>query len=233
MTKVNIAILAYNEARNFPDVVRGVFTAMSMLPDVEISVLVIDNGSTDNTQEVISELKQEFGALDSIKVPKNLGYGYGIKQGLQVLDGDIVGYMWGDNQFDPAIVKKLVEQFLQNSNIMMAKTNRIKRHDGKKRLYVSKFYQLIFRILYGSFTADINSGPKLFRSEFLKQLLPLESNDWFIDAEIMIKVSRKTNKNAVAELPIEFNERKFGKSNVRLKDCFQFLYNLVCYKFKI
>lgn len=232
MVKVQVAILSYNEAKNFPDVVKDVIAGLSQLPEVEPRIVIVDNGSVDNTQEVIAALKQKYAMVDSVRVAKNLGYGYGIKQGLAALDGDIVGYMWGDNQFDASIVADLVAKFLADPHILMAKTNRVKRYDGKQRLYVSKFYQLIFRILYGSFTEDINSGPKLFRAEFLKELLPLRSNDWFIDAEIMIKTSRKINKSAIVELPIEFNERKFGKSNVRLKDCFQFLFNLIQYRFK-
>ncbi len=231
MTNVHIAILSYNESRNFPDVVRDLQAAFKDKSEVALTIFVIDNGSKDDTQTVIDGLMAEYPNVRKVTVKENKGYGYGVQQGLDALDADIMGYMWGDNQFDAAIVAELVDSF-DNNQVQMAKTYRAKRHDGGLRVLVSGFYQLMFRLLYGVFTRDINSGPKLFRRELLSQIRPFRYTDWFIDAEIMIKVSRILKRDQIKELPIIFRERKHGKTNVRAKDCVQFFYNLITYKLK-
>ena len=231
MTKVEMAILSYNEAKSLPAVVSDLNAAMAKMADVDFKILIINNGSKDNTPVVIGELEAKNQNIRHITIEKNLGYGYGVKSGLAALQGDIIGYMWGDNQFDASIITDLVQKMLTNKDLQMTKTYRKERQDGRFRLVVSSIYQTIFRVLYGFYTIDINSGPKIFRSEFLPKILPLRSDDWFVDAEIMIKASRSISKNEITELPIVFRPRKFGKSNVRFSDCFQFLYNLLKYKF--
>jgi hypothetical protein len=148
------------------------------------------------------------------------------------LSGDVVGFMWGDNQFDAGVVLDMIQEFLDKPDVKFVKTYRVTRHDGRLRLIVSRFYQLLFRLLYGKKVRDINSGPKLFRSEFYRSLPPLTSNDWFVDAEIMIKAVSKLEQGQLVELPIDFFPRKHGKSNVKFSTCFEFFKNLFLYRFK-
>lgn len=229
--KADIAVLCYNEEKNIPSLVETLGAIRVSLNNIDVSILLINNGSKDNTEQVIIELEKTSPHIRHVTIPVNQGYGFGVRTGLDHLSGDVVGYMWGDNQFDPAILKPMLEKFVAEPDMQVVKTYRTKRFDGKSRLFISKMYQIIFRILYGIYTHDINSGPKLFRREFLKKLQPLRSNDWFIDAELMIKATKKSEQKQIYEFPITFHPRKFGKSNVRLSTCFQFLYNLVKYKF--
>ncbi len=231
MLCVEIAILSYNEARNIPLVLRTLSEVRARLVPIELKVMIIDNGSKDNTPDVIKKVESEYSFVRHHTIPENKGYGYGIRTGLGLLQGDIVGYMWGDNQFDAAIVEKMIQAFVEDQKVEIVKTYRVKRYDGAFRLWVSKLYQLLFRVLYGIYTRDINSGPKLFRIDFFKKLNPLVSDDWFIDAEIMIKATKLITPSGVKELPITFLPRKFGKSNVRFSTCFEFFWNLIKYKF--
>jgi glycosyltransferase involved in cell wall biosynthesis len=202
-----------------------------MVPACALRVLLIDNGSKDSTPEAITNAEQQYSFVRHYSIPVNEGYGYGVRMGLGQLSGDVVGFMWGDNQFDAKILKPMIEAFIEKSAVQLVKTYRVKRYDGRFRLLISKIYQLLFRILYGIYTHDINSGPKLFRADFLKGLQPLRSNDWFIDAELMIKSTKNCQPSQVIEFPITFHPRKFGKSNVKFSTCFQFLCNLIKYKF--
>lgn len=229
--KVDIGVMCYNESKSIPAIVQALAEARAALPAVDLRVLLINNGSTDSTAQLIDEIEKQNEFIHHLTIPVNLGYGYGVRTGLNHLSGEVVGFMWGDNQFDVNIIKPMIQTFIDKSDIQLVKTFRTKRYDGQSRLLVSKIYQIIFWILYGIYTHDINSGPKLFRADFLKKLQPLRSNDWFIDAEIMIKATRNCSSNQVVEFPITFYPRKFGKSNVRFSACFQFLFNLVKYKF--
>lgn len=229
--RVDIGVMCYNESKSVPAIVQALFEVRKSLPAIDMQVLLINNGSTDSTEELIVDIEKKNDFIRHFTIPVNKGYGYGVRMGLERLSGDIVGFMWGDNQFDASVIKTMIQAFIDQSSVQLVKTYRTKRYDGRSRLVISKIYQMIFRILYGIYTHDINSGPKLFRGEFLKKLQPLQSNDWFIDAELMIKATRNCSPNQVVEFPIMFYPRKFGKSNVRFSALFQFLFNLIKYKF--
>lgn len=230
--KAEIAVISFNESKNIQNVINALTDVRERLKlIVDFSILFINNGSTDDTEEVITGIEKTSDFIRHITISENKGYGYGVKRGLEKANGDIVGFMWGDNQFDALIVEKLVKSFIDNPAVQLVKTFRIKRLDGRLRLWISAFYQLLFKLLYGVYTRDINSGPKLFRTELLKQISPFRSDDWFIDAEIMIKTSRLVSSNQIIEFPITFLPRQHGKSNVRFSACFQFLSNLIKYKF--
>lgn len=232
MPVCSIGVLSYNESKNLPAVIEGLAGVVKSLPDTVLKVVIINNGSIDDTAVVISQIEDRYNFVSHIDIPKNLGYGYGVKTGLMGLTGDVVGYMWGDNQFNPAVVKDLLAVFRQEPDVKLVKTYRRKRFDGRQRKLVSSFYQNIFRWLYGGGLIDINSTPKLFRYDFLQKILPLQSNDWFVDAEIMIKSVRMTTIGQIRELPIDFYPRQFGKSNVRFSTCFEFMRNLLFFKFR-
>ncbi len=229
--KADIGVMCYNESKSIPAIVQALAEVRKSLPAVDLRVLLINNGSIDSTEQLIAEIEKQNEFVHHFTIPVNQGYGYGVRTGLDHLSGEVVGFMWGDNQFDANVIKPMIQTFLDKPDIQLVKTYRTKRFDGRSRLLVSKIYQIIFRILYGIYTHDINSGPKLFRAGFLKKLQPLRSNDWFIDAELMIKSTRNCLPNQVVEFPITFYPRKFGKSNVKFSACFQFLFNLVKYKF--
>ena len=232
MLSVSIGILCYNEQEN---ILRIVERLLDLFENSELSIdpkiVIINNGSTDSTATVIDELGQKHPIVSVLHIKENKGYGFGVRTGLESLRGDVVGFMWGDNQFDAGVTLKMIEEFLDKPNVQFVKTYRVTRHDGRLRLIVSRLYQLLFRLLYGKKVRDINSGPKLFRSKFYRSLLPLESNDWFVDAEIMIKAVSKLEKGQLVELPIDFFPRKYGKSNVKFSTCFEFFKNLFSYRF--
>jgi glycosyltransferase involved in cell wall biosynthesis len=229
--RVNIGVMCYNESKSIPAIIQALAEVRNSLSTIDLRVLLINNGSTDSTGQLIEEIEKQNEFVHHITIPVNQGYGYGVRMGLNHLSGDVVGFMWGDNQFDASVIKPMIQTFIDKPDVQLVKTFRTKRYDGSSRLLVSKIYQIIFRILYGVYTHDINSGPKLFRSEFLKKLQPLRSDDWFIDAELMIKATRNCRSNQVVEFPITFYPRQFGKSNVKFSACFQFLFNLIKYKF--
>lgn len=231
MLSVGIGILSYNEAKSLPAIIERLIETTSALADVRCHWLIINNGSTDATETVAQDLEKKYSNVSHCTIAVNQGYGYGVRTGLAGLAGDIVGYMWGDNQFDAKIVADMIGELAKNNQLELIKTYRAKRYDGSWRKIISRFYQIIFRILYWRKIRDINAGPKLMRRALFVKILPLKSNDWFIDAEIMIKATRQLKPEQMIEVPMNFYPRQFGKSNVRWRTCFEFLFNLIHYRF--
>ena len=85
--KMTIVVPCYNEAENIPLILNRFSETIG---DRNIHVIVINNGSTDNTPEILPELISKYDFAETILVPVNKGYGFGIVQGLRVATGDYI-----------------------------------------------------------------------------------------------------------------------------------------------
>jgi len=155
--------------------------------------------------------------------------GWDMKRGLEVATGRAIAITDGDGQFplkDIALVyKKLIDE-----NLDMVKTYRIKRSDGIYRLILSTVYNMIFKIMFPGFTCcDANSKPKIFKVAAL-QKMDLKSDDWFIDAEIMILVRRL--KLRFAEIPTQFTELSSRHSFVKPIATIEFILNMILFRLR-
>ena len=118
------------------------------------------------------------------------------------------------------VYKKITKE-----NLDFVKTYRVIRHDGIRRIIISFLYNAIFNILFpGIDSKDVNSKPKIIKSWVYKRMR-LVSDDWFLDAEIMIQVRRLKLK--IASIPSKFYKCNYRNSFVKLTTIFEFLANLL------
>ena len=193
--------------------------------DWQIELVCVQNGSQDRTGEILHELASTNNYISVVEVRINHGYGFGIRQGMQAASGEIVGYLDGDGQIAPQDVLRVLDRMRVDR---AAKAVRTERKDGARRGFVSFCYNRLFRLLLGVPVQDANAKPKFLRKEDLAKL-SLVSNDWFIDAEIMIKISALGI--GWSEIPVEFHRRARGASNVRLRSIVEFLRNMARWRF--
>ena len=92
--RISLVIPCYNEKQNLPRLIERCETLVSKH---SIEVILVDNGSTDNSSEVI----EEYPFIKLVRIEKNQGYGYGIIQGLTQATGDILSWTHADLQTDP------------------------------------------------------------------------------------------------------------------------------------
>ena len=96
--KMSIVIPCYNEEENIP-IILDKFD--NILTNEDIEIILVNNGSTDNSDEVLKRLLPKYLFAKTVLVPINKGYGYGIFQGLKEAKGDFLGWMHADMQTDP------------------------------------------------------------------------------------------------------------------------------------
>ena len=223
---ISIVIPFYNEEEAFQE------TLDPLLKELEVSkvtyeLILVDNGSWDKTGYLIDQAMIKNPRLKKVCVDKNEGYGWGIINGLKSTTGNYVGFICGDGQITARDVVKTV-QFAIKENYNLVKVQRKKRKDGFLRVVVTRIYNWIVPYIFSLKTRDINGTPKIFSRELYEQL-DLQSKDWFIDAEIMIKSDILGVH--FQELPVTFNARKKGASHVSvLKAILEFVKNV--YQFK-
>jgi glycosyltransferase involved in cell wall biosynthesis len=184
-------------------------------------------GSDDETPQVIKKLAKSSDNIRTVIRPKQGMMGWDMRMGLDAARGTYIGVIDGDGQFPPeSIIACLLKCELEDLDL--TKTYRVIRDDGIYRRFISTVYNGIFRVLFGFKVRDINSKPKIIRRDKY-ELLQLESDDWFADAEIVIRARELGLK--IGETPVHFSINDNRGSFVKPKAILEFTSNLLRYRF--
>ncbi|HEY4000285.1 MAG TPA: glycosyltransferase family 2 protein [Candidatus Xenobia bacterium] len=221
MTLFSLVVPLYNEEGVLRPVADGLLQAFRQAGE-PLELVLVDNGSHDGTGREIEALKAVAPEVRQVRVEVNQGYGWGVLCGLREATGTHLGYMAGDGQIEASDVVA-VWQRMKAGNCDVAKTCRVRREDGPIRQVVTFFCNIIFPVVFPVRTRDINGTPKIMTRQ-VYQDLKLESKDWFLDAELMIKCARRGLR--VAEVPVTFRARAGGISHVRFSSLVEFMVNI-------
>ena len=203
-------------------VIASLINVLSKL-HVRYEIIAVDNGSRDNTGKIIDKFTKRSD-VKKVYVPINQGYGYGILEGLKECKGTFLGYLWGDTEVPHESLLSIYHA-LKHEGYDLCKITRIKRDVPFLRKLQTRIYNGIMRYYFGIKSNDANGCPKVMRRNLYKKL-KLESKDWFLDPEIMIKC--KDYK--IKEIPVLCEARKHGKSKIYFTTSFEFIKNIMRYK---
>jgi glycosyltransferase involved in cell wall biosynthesis len=185
------------------------------------------DGSGDTTPDVVRELAAGDSRIVCSAVAKQGMMGWDLRSGLALATGEYLAVIDGDGQ---VLVEDVVHVYrlLREQGLDLAKTYRRHRGDGLKRKLYSLVFNGLFHLLFpGLRVRDVNAKPKvLTRSAY--ERMTLRSDDWFIDAEIVIQARRLGLR--IGEMETEFLGLTGRRSFIRLAAVFEFLRNLVRYR---
>ena len=112
--KLSIVVPCYNEEKNIPLILEKF---KNIIKKEEIEVVLVNNGSTDNSKDILEKLVPNYSFARIVSVPENKGYGYGVVQGLKEANGDFIGWTHADLQTDPFDVIKAYKIFEEKNGI--------------------------------------------------------------------------------------------------------------------
>ncbi|MEK6772748.1 MAG: glycosyltransferase family 2 protein [Bdellovibrionota bacterium] len=228
--KFSLVILCYRSEESIIGFVEKVHKLLGWLHDLDYELVLVGNywpGAKDKTPEVVKDLATKLPRTRAITLEKKGAMGWDLKTGIAAAQGEFIGYIDGDGQFPiDTILPPLYNSFMNDYDL--AKTYRVVRGDGLYRLCISTIFNNLFSILFGTRYRDVNSKPKIIRGSILKNM-NLQSDDWFIDAEIMIKAHQMKLK--VIELPIHFVENENRASFIKFSALWEFIKNLYRFRF--
>lgn len=205
MKKIQYSLIipCYNEAKNIPVLLKKI---KPLLVNKSIQVVMVNNGSTDDSDSVIGKLKPKVTNFKYVIVPKNKGYGYGIMQGLKAADGDIIGWTHADLQTNPADFLRAIT-FLDMDQHSFVKGKRFGRSFMD---YFLTFGMSVFEtLLYKKRMFDINAQPTVFSKHFFKSL-PTPPNDFALDLFFYFHAVQKGL--TIHRFPVLFGKRFAGTS---------------------
>ena len=205
MKKIQYSLIipCYNEAKNIPVLLKKI---KPLLVNKSIQVVMMNNGSTDDSDSVIDKLKPKVTNFKYVIVPKNKGYGYGIIQGLKAADGDIIGWTHADLQTNPADFLRAIKFFDMDQHSFV----KGKRFGRSFMDYFLTFGMSVFEtLLFKKRMFDINAQPTVFSKQFFKSL-PTPPNDFALDLFFYFHAVQKGL--TIHRFPVLFGKRFAGTS---------------------
>ena len=206
MTKLSIVIPCYNEDENILPLFKKIQDIFDL--NNEIEIIIVDNGSTDQTNANIlkSNLYNESKIILK-KIDKNIGYGHGIMSGVKIAKGSYIGWCNADLQTEP---KDVYTAYLNNKE-KLETGNYVVKGLRKNRFFFDEIFtfgmSLIASIVFLKKINDINAQPKLFPSSFLKNL-DSHPNDFSLD--LFFLVTAMNNNYKIINHNVTMNKRIYG-----------------------
>ncbi len=205
IANLSVFLPAYNEEANISRTVSNIYKIIPQFAE-NFEVLVINDGSQDNTAAVLAKLSGQYSNLRVVTHPKNRGYGAALKSGFANCRYEYVFFTDGDGQFQAEEIKKLVD-LVPGCDI--AAGFRQKRSDPLHRKINAKAYNFLVRLLFGLAVKDIDCAFKIIKKDVLRAV-DLKSETQFISAELLIK-SKKLGF-AIKQAGVVHLARQAGKA---------------------
>ncbi len=221
-------IPCYNEEKSIPELV----TRCGQLHDqYGIDFILVDNGSLDDSRKILEIQTQDLLGVNTVFVDKNLGYGFGIRQGLAATTSTYTGWTHADLQTDigDVVAALQVLNAAPNANIFV-KGNRSGRpiFDNLFTLGMSIFESLLFRTRLW----DINAQPTIFSRTLLNDFVNAP-DDFSLD--LFAYLTAKKQGYSVHRIPVYFHKRVHGVSswNVGWRSRIKFIKRTLNFSFEL
>ena len=228
---ISVVVLAYRSASTIEGFVASLVTSLEE-EKIDWEIILVGNyieGADDQTPEVVQRISDRNPRIKAVVHVKEGMMGWDMKSGLQAATGNKLAVIDGDGQMPCTDVIRVYNLMIEKEYDLV-KTVRIKRSDGYYRMFISTVYNLLFKIMFPGISArDMNSKPKIITRE-LYQKMNLESDGWFVDAEIMIRARRL--KIEIGEIETAFHSIDTRPSFVKPLAILEFLANLIWYRIK-
>ena len=215
MDKLYIVIPAYNESENIEEVIKDWYPVIEKYNgNGESRLVIIDDGSKDNTYEIMCGLAKKRPLLNPITKPNGghgatvlYGYRYALEHG-----ADYIFQTDSDGQTRPEEFHQFWEDRKKYSAVI---GHRNHREDGVSRIVVTKTLKLVLRLVFGLNVTDANTPFRLMNREILEEYLPDIPKDFNL-SNVMLTVLLLYNKEKVEFIPITFRPRQGGVNSINL-----------------
>jgi glycosyltransferase involved in cell wall biosynthesis len=226
--KLSVVIPAYNEIQTIREIVKLV----SDVP-VDKEILIVDDGSTDGTREILKEMDGKNGVRVFLQ-PVNQGKGAAVSLGFRYATGDVVVVQDADLEYDPKEYVKLLSP-IEDGHADVVYGSRFLGGGPRRVLYFwhtvgNRFLTLASNMFTNLNLTDMETCYKMFRREVV-QSMTIESPRFGIEPEITAKVARRGYR--IYEVPISYYGRTYEEGKkIGWKDAFSALWTIVKHAFR-
>ncbi|MGD8624459.1 MAG: glycosyltransferase family 2 protein [Anaerolineae bacterium] len=226
--KLSIIMPVYNEHETLREILGQVRAAP--LPDFEKEILVVDDGSTDGSREILAE-EAEAGDIRVFYHEENRGKGSAVRTAIEQASGDLILIQDADLEYDPRDYPKLVQPIVEGRVTVVYGS----RFLGPRKAMLfwhmlgNKLLTLVTNVLYNAILSDMETCYKCFRADVIQDI-PLRARRFEFEPEITAKVLKRGHR--IFEVPISYYGREFHEGKkISWKDAPLAFWTLIKYRF--
>lgn len=220
--KISVIMPALDEGENLSGVIDEIISTLENTP-WDFEIIVVDDGSTDSTWEVISNKSSENQKIKGVRLIKNYGQATAIYAGIQTAEGDVIVIMDADGQNDPKDIPRLISQINKGFDIVSG--CRVNRKDGFIRRIFSGCGNYLVRKISGVKLRDIGCSLKAYKRELLTEIVLIGEMHRILPVYL---AERGAN---IVEIEVNHRKRRAGKSKYSLNRVIKLIMDLILYKF--
>lgn len=207
--KVSIAIPLLNEAESLPELMEWIDRVLSE-NRLEAEVIMVDDGSTDESWEVIEGLSAKYNYLRGIRFSRNYGKAAGLQCAFQAATGDVLITMDADLQDSPDEIPDLVRMIREEGYDLVSGWKK-KRYDPISKTIPTKLYNWATRQMSGIHLHDFNCGLKAYKTKVVKQV------ELYGDMHRYVPVlAKRLGYDKIGEKVVQHRARKYGTTKYGL-----------------
>ncbi len=224
MTTLSVVIPAYNEEDGIAEIAGRVLSVREKLSRVgvdELELLVVDDGSRDQTAAIASQID----GVCLIRHPVNKGYGAALKTGFNQARGELIGFLDADGTYPPEFFPELCVKAMNGSDLVIG--SRMAGSDSKMpvtRRVGNLFFANLLTLIGRAHVSDSASGMRVFKREILERIYPLPDG---LNLTPVMSARAMHEGVQMTEVPIPYSER-LGRSKLSVvRDGTTFLHSIV------
>jgi glycosyltransferase involved in cell wall biosynthesis len=203
---ISVILPAYNEEGNIVQIVKAAFRVLKQIFR-EYEIIVVNDGSTDHTREIVKDLADRRSNLHLINHPVNIGYGASLKSGIVASKNELIFFTDSDLQFDIAELEQLL-RWITDFDIVIGYRSR--RKDPLLRRINAWGWGILVQYLFTLDVKDIDCAFKLFTREVFENI-SIDSIGAFVNTEILVRAKKLGYR--LYQVPVTHYARVKGKQS--------------------
>lgn len=202
---ISVVVPLYNEQESLPELSAWI-DRVAQSNHLSYEIIMVDDGSTDDSWEVIEQLKEQYTAIKGIRFVRNYGKSAALYCGFAEAQGEVIFTMDADLQDSPDEIPEMRRMILEEGYDLVSGWKK-KRYDPAGKRLPSKFFNLTARIVSGIKLHDFNCGLKAYRRRVIKAIEVYGEMHRYIPI-----LAKHAGFKRIGEKVVQHQERKYGVS---------------------
>jgi glycosyltransferase involved in cell wall biosynthesis len=207
---LSVVVPVYNEEESLPELLDWI-TRVLADSGIRFEIILVDDGSSDNSWEVIKDLSKKYDPVKAVSFRRNYGKAAALQNGFELSSGEVVITMDADLQDNPEEIPGLY-RMIRDQNLDLVSGWKRKRYDPLTKILPSRIYNSTVRLISGIKIHDFNCGLKAYRQDVAKSIELYGEMHRYVPV-----LAKRAGFVRIGEKVVQHQKRKYGVSKYGYK----------------